>query len=65
MSENYEEIAKAIIDKRANKGIEVIHEGDHTDEEWDELQKSRSYLDAADISFTEMSKDKDLMATFN
>ena len=60
-----EEIAEAIVDQRHNDTTD-IPEGEYTDEEWDELQTSRCYVEEdKEVSFTDMAKDSDLMATFN
>lgn len=60
-----EEIAEAIVDQR-HSNVEVVPEGEYSDEEWKELQTSRCYVEEdKEISFTDMAKDLALMATFN
>lgn len=58
-----EEVARALIAQ--NIKTTETPEGEYSDEEWDELNKDRTYLEAAEVSFTEMSKDTDLLATLS
>jgi hypothetical protein len=59
-----EEIATAIVEQR-HQTVTDTPEGEYSDIEWEELQKSRCYLDAAEVSFTDMAQDRDLMASLN
>lgn len=60
------EIADAIVAKRDDDYLEAP-EGEHTDEEWDELLGERQAVDefAENAEFTRMANDKEYMATLS